>query len=284
LRPESKTGPASPCAAPDLRAGSETPAAYLYAGRVVHRRAAPVRHGFGYRLALLGLELGREKELAGFAPWLGIGRRAPVSWRREDHFGDPAIPLDAAVRDLVALRTGDRPRGPIRLITSPRVFGCGFNPISLFVCHDVAGAVEAVVAEVTSTPWAERHCYVLGVPAERRGSAVQRFVTPKELHVSPFLGMRQDYRWRIAIEHDRLSVGIAATTGRETPFAAAMSLVRTPLRRTSIARFLVEPPLGAAGTLAAIHFQALRLWCKGAPYHPHPGPAATGRRICEGET
>jgi DUF1365 family protein len=251
--------------------------ACLYAGRIVHRRTTPVRHEFRYRVALLGFELGREQELERLAPWFGVDRRAPVSWRRADHFGDPALPLDTAVRDLVAERTGERPRGAIRLLTGPRVLGYGFNPISLFFCHDASGVVEAMVAEVTSTPWAERHCYVLAVPKARRGHAVQRFVTPKQLHVSPFLGMQQDYRWRVCLEDGRMTVGITATTGREKPFAAALSLERRPLRRASLARFLVEPPLGGAGTLAAIHLEALRLWWKGAPVHPHPACMAAAR-------
>jgi DUF1365 family protein len=262
--------------------------ACLYVGRIVHRRATPVRHEFGYRIALLGFELGREQALERLAPWFGVGRRAPVSWWRSDHFGDPAQPLDDAVRDLVAQRTGERPRGAIRLLTGPRVLGYGFNPISFFFCHDASGDVEAMVAEVTSTPWAERHCYVLPVPAIWRSRTVQRFVTPKRLHVSPFLGMQYDYRWRVGLEDDRFSVGISAGSDREKPFAAAMSLVRAPLRRTSLARFLVSPPLGGAGTMAAIHFEALRLWWKGAPVHPHPAvaaadhPSETGRRAAAG--
>jgi hypothetical protein len=157
------------------------------------------------------------------------------------------------------------------------VLGYGFNPISFFFCHDASGAVEAMVAEVTSTPWAERHCYVLPVPAMRRSHTVQRFVTPKRLHVSPFLGMQHEYRWRIALEDGRFSVGISAGMGGEKPFAATMSLVRAPLRRTSLARFLVSPPLGGAGTMAAIHLEALRLWWKGALVHPHPAAAGADR-------
>jgi DUF1365 family protein len=252
----------------------------VYVGRVVHRRTAP-RHRFQYRLALLSFDLEDTAGLDRSVPWLGVERRSPVSWRRRDHLGDPAVPLADSVRNLVAERTGRRPNGRIRLLTSPRVLGYGFNPISMYFCDDAGGGLEAIVAEVTSTPWSERHCYVLPVAASHRNHSVHRFVTPKRLHVSPFLGMRQDYRWRIGLDGDRLSVAISAEAGGERPFAAAMTLVREPLRRASLSRFLFEPPLGAAGTMAAIHLQALRLWWKGARYHPHPGSGCGATRAQE---
>lgn len=250
----------------------------VYVGSVVHRRVEPVRHEFRYRIALLCIDLAEAGRLQGLAPLWGFERHAPVSWRRKDHFGDPRVPLEESVRNLVAERTGHSPRGVIRLVTSPRVFGYGFNPISLYLCDDEGGDLECIVAEVTSTPWLERHCYVLPVPVARRGQAVQRFVTAKELHVSPFLDMQQDYRWRIELAADRLSVAITATAGSGKPFTAALTLVRQPLSRSSLLRCALQPAFGAAGTMAAIHFEAFRLWWKGAPYHPHP--AGDGREQC----
>ncbi len=262
-------------------------ASCLWTGSVVHRRRTPVSHGFRYDVALLSFDLADARELDRLAPLFGADRRAPVCWRRSDHFGDPRVSLDSEVRDLVAARTGSRPGGPIRILTSPRVLGYGFNPISFYFCRSVAGPVEAIVAEVTSTPWGERHCYVLAIPRERRGRGLQRFVTPKRLHVSPFLGMQQDYRWRISMDDERISVAIAASvrsgdSGRQAPFAAALTLTRAPLTRASLVQFLFRPLLGAMGTMAAIHFEALRLWAKGAPYRPHPGRAAPSPALARG--
>jgi DUF1365 family protein len=243
-------------------------------GTVVHRRKTPVAHAFRYRIGMVCLDVADTRGATDLAPLFGRERRGLVSWYRRDHFGDPGISLDSAVRQLVRERTGLRLEGPIHLLTSPRVFGYGFNPISFFFCHDAAGALECIVAEVTNTPWGERHCYVLPVSARHRGYRVLRFDCRKQLHVSPFLGMSQDYRWRIGLDEDRLSVGIAAATGRGRPFAAAMQLSRAPLRRASALRFLIQPPFGPAGTMAGIHYEALRLWWKGAPYHQPPEHAA----------
>jgi DUF1365 family protein len=255
------------------------PADCAWFGTVVHRRKAPVAHAFRYRIGMVCLDVADLSGARNLAPLFGRERRGIVSWRRRDHFGDPGVSLDSAVRDLVRERSGLRLEGPVRLLTSPRVFGYGFNPISFFFCHDGAGALECIVAEVTNTPWGQRHCYVLPVPAARRGSRVLRFGCRKQLHVSPFLGMSQDYRWRIGLDGDRLCVGIAAATGRGRPFAAAMQLSRAPLDRRSALRFLVQPPFGPAGTMAGIHYEALRLWWKGAPYHHPPEHGADSSSV-----
>lgn len=257
-------------------------ASCVYTGTVMHRRLGPAAHEFRYRISLLGLDLAEVAHLGGLAPLWGYERRAPISLWRGDCLGDAEVPLDESVRALVAARSGCRPGGPIHLVTAPRVLGYSFNPISLYLCYDEGGRdLECIVAEVTNTPWLERHCYVLAIPPHERGRTVHRFATPKEMHVSPFLGMRQTYHWRIAIEGERLSVAIVADTAGKRLFAATMELVARPLARASLLRCLLDPPLGSIGTTAAIYTQALRLWWKGARYHPHPRDSAPpeGARI-----
>ena len=122
----------------------------------------------------------------------GCGPRAPalVRFRRADYLGDPAIPLADAVRALVAERPGARPAGPVRLLTNLRYLGHCFNPVSFYYCFDARGeGLQAVVAEVTNTPWGERHAYVLRVRSETAAcaSAGQGF------HVSPFMAMDHEY-------------------------------------------------------------------------------------------
>ena len=142
----------------------------IYEGVIRHRRLEPVRE-FSHRLALAYLDLEELPRLLGgrlVSPPPGL-----VRVRRSDYLGDPAVPLDRAVRDLVSEQTGDRPAGPIRLLTRPRSFGHCFNPVSFYYCFDPAGErVQALVAEVTNTPWGERHAYVLG--SERASGSVLR--------------------------------------------------------------------------------------------------------------
>lgn len=134
----------------------------LYEGTVRHRRLTPVAHQFRQSLFLMYLDLDELPTLFR-ERWLWSCERFNVAtFRRRDHFGDTAVPLSESVRALVEARTGRRPLGPIRLLTHLRYFGYCFNPLSVYFCFDPEDEhLEAVVAEVSNTPWGERHCYVL---------------------------------------------------------------------------------------------------------------------------
>lgn len=259
----------------------------LYEGRVRHRRFGrdvPGRtaaggaafHEFEYRTAYLYLDLGELDSLAmGRLLW-SSRRAAPVRFRREDHLGDPAVPLDTSVRDLVERRLGRRPAGPVRLLTQPRVLGYGFNPVSFFYCLDAAEqTIEAAVAEVTNTPWGERHCYVLAPSAAPAGGRVLHCHAAKMLHVSPFMGMELTYDFHLALPGERLALRIRNLDGGRRLFEASMALARTPLSATSLARAVLLGRLLPLGVITAIHWQALRLWLGGASYHPHRPAAAS---------
>ncbi len=246
----------------------------IYAGTVVHHRFTPVPHAFRYRVAYLYLDLA-ELDTVFARRWLwSVGRFNLAAFHRADHLGDPDVPLDTAVRDLVAERTGRRPTGPIRLLTHPRYCGYGFNPVSFYYCWNPSGgALEAIVAEVSNTPWGARHCYVLDPAASlRRGGHRYRF--DKDFHVSPFLGMDYVYDWRFSAPGARLAVAMRNERGGRLDFAATLALEHRPLTGTGLARVLVAYPFLTGKVIAAIYWQALRLWWKGVPFHPHPGPAS----------
>lgn len=249
----------------------------IYHGWLEHRRLAPRPHAFRYRLFMCYLDLGELDQVFRGRWFWSTTRRALARFSREDHFGDPALPLDEAVRRLVAERTGRRPAGPIRLLTHLRYFGYGFNPVSFYYCFDAAGTtVETVVAEVTNTPWGERHCYVL--QPEEPGAARLRARSAKAMHVSPFHPMALDYEWRLSAPAESLSVQMALSpqgpggAAARPVFHAALALQRRAIGAGSLAAALLRFPLMTAQVIAAIHWQALRLWLKRVPVHDHPAP------------
>jgi DUF1365 family protein len=241
---------------------------------------APVLHEFSYRMFMLYLDL---SELPGLFDrrWLWSARGPALArFQREDHFGDPAVPLTDSVRDLVARETGVRPAGPIRLLTHLRYFGHVFNPVSFYYCFDKDDSrVETIVAEVNNTPWGEQHCYVLPQSMNAGQAGHGRYFPEKVMHVSPFMEMDVDYDWRFNAPGQALTVHMEnARQGRKI-FDATLVLEREEISGASLARALVAYPLMTLKVVAAIHWQALKLWLKGAPVHDHPdkGQPATGK-------
>ena len=240
----------------------------IYEGTVRHVRRRPHPHAFAYRVAMPLLDLSELDAVFALHPLWSVERPNVVSFRRADFLGDPAVPLDVAVRDLVAARLGTRPTGPIRMLAHVRTWGWLFNPMTLYLCMDAAGdRVEAVVIEVTNTPWHERHAYVLaGGPGERRFA--------KRLHVSPFFGMDQQYRLRLRETPESLVVHLSTVEAGRTVFDATLSLRRRELGRAALGRLLWSHPAMTVRVSAAIYWQALRLRLRGTPIHRHPARAA----------
>ena len=238
----------------------------LYEGTIRHRRFAVRERVFRHRLALVYADL---DELPGLFGGRLIARRPGiVRFRRADYLGDPAVPLAADVRALVARRTGSDPGGPVRLLTQPRTLGHCFNPVSFYYCFRPDGEhLAAIVAEVTNTPWGERHAYVL--PSGGDGPVLDGDVA-KALHVSPFMAMDQRYTWRATRPGATLSVHVASTEHGAPAFEATLSLRRTPLTRRSLTRVCVRYPAATLRVLALIYGHAAVLWLRGARVHPHP--------------
>lgn len=243
----------------------------LYEGTIRHRRRGPVLHEFRYRLFMLYLDLAELPHVFE-RRWLWSTRGPALAWfRRADYLGDPAVPLDCAVRDLVAERTGTRPGGPIRLLTNLRYFGYAQNPVSFYYCFDPAGTrVEVIVAEITNTPWGERHAYVL--PTQPDEGQEHRTGLRKSFHVSPFMPMDLAYDWRFSQPDRRLTVQMKNLARGERVFDATLRLRRKPITGPVLAAALFRHPWMTASVVVGIYWQALRLWLKGAPFHPHPVP------------
>jgi DUF1365 family protein len=256
-------------------APSGTSRSCIYVGTARHRRRAPVEHEFTFRLFMMYLDLAELPELFdGHTGW-SARRPAPAWFRRADHLGDPSVPLDTAVRDLVAERVGHRPEGPIRLLTHLRYFGYCFNPLSVYYCYDTSGrSVEIIVAEVTNTPWGERHHYLLDESANIGTPAKKRFQLEKTFFVSPFMDMDVHYDWRFLEPDHRLVVHMDNSKPDGSFFDATLVLERREIDARNLAGVLLRYPLMTTQVIAGIHWQALKLFAKRCPTFVHPSPPA----------
>jgi DUF1365 family protein len=209
---------------------------------------------------------------------LWSGERVNLAYfRRRDHFGDPHISLDRAVRDLVEKQSGARPGGGIRMLTHLRYFGYCFNPVSFYYCYDPTDTrVETIVAEVHNTPWLEEHCYVFGKAMNAHPHpAWRQYRFEKAFHVSPFMEMDIRYDWRFRTPGKNIHVHMNLAAGNIKRFDATLELQRVPITGRSLTRVLLAYPLMTWKVTAMIYRQALRLKRKGAPIHPHPKHGAS---------
>ena len=244
-----------------------TPRVDHIAGETYHGRRGATKNAFRYSIDYVLLDA----ETAPDAPAL-FARNAGnlMSLHDADHGGPPKQGRGAAwVRDVLAAHDVPQP-GRIMLLAQPRVLGHVFNPVSFWLAHDDGGVLRAVSAEVSNT-FGDRHSYLCAHPDQRPITREDTLSAQKIFHVSPFQPIEGGYSFRFDIRADRLGIWIDYSTDGEG-LLATLTGKRRALSTWAILRSSLRRPLGARRVLALIHWQALKLWWKGAPYRVRPAP------------
>jgi DUF1365 family protein len=239
--------------------------ASLYVGETAHLRLTPRRHGFRYRLFQLLLDIDRiDEDLKGLK-LIRQGRFGLFSFDNRDHGWRDWLPLRGWVEARLAEAGVAATAHRIRLLTFPRILGFVFNPISLFYVEDADGRLEAVIYEVNST-FGQTHAYV----APAAGPGPQRQTADKQLYVSPFYGLEGSYRFDVTPPDETLNLSIVKSTDGRPDFTATLALTRRPLTDAALLAQFFSMPLLTLKVVAAIHWEALRLFLKGVPLVRRP--------------
>ena len=244
---------------------------HLYWGTISHHRHTPFNRFFKYPIFMAYVDISNLASVMKPSMLWNINKPAIVSYRRQDYHGDPAIGLEDAVRKTMHEKTGREFKGPIRLLTHLRYFGYCFNPVSFYYCFDENDKkVEAIMAEVTNTPWKERHSYVINERLDS-SSKISFTATPKkQFHVSPFWGMDHEYEWFFSNPEEALNVIMKNYKDGEKVFNVALSLKRQAFSQRGLIKAIARFPFATLMVVYRIHWQALMLLIRRAPFFTHP--------------
>jgi uncharacterized protein len=236
----------------------------IYIGEIAHQRNIPKVHRFRYPFFMWYLNLDELDSLPNMGWLFSVQHWAISRMQRSDYLGDPQIPLADAVRARMFELTGQPVTGQVCGLMNMRTLGLYFSPVNFYYGFDGEGRFTHFLAEVSNTPWNERHHYAYFV-ADGRYELTQK----KAFQVSPFNPLQQQYRWRISPPGAAVGVAIAVSDSRGEIFEARLQLARQELGKATVRRLLMKKPIMTAFIVGGIYYQALKIYLKGIPYVPY---------------
>lgn len=242
----------------------------IYEGFISHRRFLPKLHQFTYKIFMFCFDIDNIPGAFKDTRWFSLERFNWFSFKRKNHLGPVTEPLSQSVRDYIHAKTGKTVTGKIYLLTHLATMGYCFNPISLYmVLKPDSDELDMLLTEVTNTPWAERHVYVLDSPAAIKKNIYQ-YIFNKSLHVSPFMEMNHEYHLNFKIDQNQLILHMDSYQNREHIFDASLSLTSQSLNKTNVHKIMRRYPFITYKVTAAIYWEALKLFIKRVPFYAHP--------------
>lgn len=233
----------------------------IYQGKVFHSRFVPKQHHFFYHIFLFWLDLDElsllQQKVKGFA----IGKWAPVSFRRSDYLGDANESLKKSVLGRMSELAGKELNGKVFILGQLRMFGLYFSPVNFYYLQDEQGNFTHTLAEVSNTPWNERHHYLVDLKVQADSD--------KAFHVSPYNPIEMQYQWDIKQPSEKLRLVLNCIKNTKH-FSASLDLNKLPMNSSSLFRVMMNIPNMTIKTVLGIYWQALKLFVKGMPIYPHP--------------
>jgi DUF1365 family protein len=242
-------------------------------GEVRHRRHVPRQHHLNYAQHMAMLDIGKiPQSLSRPGFWKQL-RQAGLCFRRSDYMPGPAAApeqsLDTVLRDRVQRDVGIRPDGSIIMLAHLRQWGYCFNPVCFYFCHH-QGRLMAIVAEITNTPWGERHAYVLNVRQAETTASGLRFRFHKAFHVSPYMPMDIEYCWTFTVREQHIAILMQLYREQRCMFDAAYGMRIEPLGEARLLRMAWRHPFQCQRVWWGIYWHALMLKLKKIRFYPHP--------------
>lgn len=236
----------------------------LFFGQVRHRRFTPIEHALNYTLFMPAIDLDEVSQLQA-SVW-GFGNRwwHWARFKRSDYVGEGN--LKHAVQQKVKELTGEECLGKVIAVCHLRYLGLYFSPVNFYYLYDQEGRWRYLLAEVSNTPWNERHYYAVSADEHHEDFGWQQ---NKAFHVSPFNPIDQSYVWRLKPLSDKLNIHLEChKQGKH--FDATMAMNAQPFTSKNLLRHLIAMPIQTVKVVVGIYWHAFKLWKKGAPFYSHP--------------
>ncbi|WP_028022568.1 DUF1365 domain-containing protein [Enterovibrio calviensis] len=235
----------------------------LYVGSVRHRRFTPVEHRFTYPMFMPLIDLDEVESLAKNVRGFSLRKWGVATFHRPDYL-QGRTDTKQAVQDKVFELTGERHNGKVLALCHLRYFGVYFSPVNFYYLYDEDGNWRYMLAEVSNTPWNQRHYYA--IPAGKN------WENDKAFHVSPFNPIEQKYVWKLRPLNKTAFIHLE-THRDDREFDATLAMTKKPFSSAELTKLIVKTPVMTVKVVASIYWQALKLWIKGAPLYNHPAQA-----------
>ncbi len=244
----------------------------IYTGKVYHRRFIPKHHQFTFRLFMLYLDLDELDQVFKNRFFWSTNRFNLAYFKRKDYLPDPKLSIREKLNMIVNQKIGRPIQGSVCILTHLRYFGIIFNPVSFYYCFDEKNKLDIIVAEITNTPWLERHCYVLDV---KKQHTQNNFSLNKEFHISPFHPMDMTYHWKMSSPEKKITMHLKNFKNNTCHFDAILNLKRQEISGWTLNSKLIIQPFLTIKVIIGIYWQAIRLWIKKVPFYANPKSTTT---------